>query len=381
MKNISKTGIFTLLLTSSLTIMVGTVIAPSLTEISRHLGFADNPGWLVTLPSLGVVLFAPVMGWIIDRKGAFRMMCWGLVPYAILGVAGAALTNPYIVIVDRILLGAATAAVMASGTVLIAELFQDQDRMKMIAWQGMAIELGGVVFLSIGGILGQIGWQLPFYIYLIALVCAVLTMTSVPQKALHIEARHEPGSSAEPGNLLTIVMSAGFAMILFFTAFVGLPLMLPQAFDFSESQTGYFMGFISLVAVGAASIMPRVAARLGGYYTVALGYAFLTAGLILFSVATHFVVLLLAAVSTGIGFGFTVPLLNHMTLQLSSPSSRGKNLGYYSMGIFGGQFLSSFITLISDDIKVTFLAASLIGFLVAIGLAFKAKSNCRAELV
>ncbi|UMB53301.1 hypothetical protein MKD41_13290 [Lutibacter sp. A64] len=41
--------------------------------------------------------------------------------------------------------------------------------MKMIAWQGMSIELGGVVFLAVGGILGELNWQYPFYIYLISL--------------------------------------------------------------------------------------------------------------------------------------------------------------------------------------------------------------------
>ncbi|WP_191967970.1 MFS transporter [Rhizosphaericola mali] len=136
----SNTGIFTILLISSLTIMVGTVIAPSLYQIAAQLGFSKSPGWLVTLPSLGVVLFAPVMGRLIDRKGAYNMMILGLIPYAIFGFGGAFLKYPSLVVIDRILLGGATAAIQASGTVLIAELFQGEKRMKMIAWQGMAID-------------------------------------------------------------------------------------------------------------------------------------------------------------------------------------------------------------------------------------------------
>ncbi|WP_240475198.1 hypothetical protein [Neotamlana sedimentorum] len=62
MKKITNFGIFTILLVSSLTIMVGTVIAPALSGIveNRNLGF--SPSWLITLPSLGVVLFAPLIG-------------------------------------------------------------------------------------------------------------------------------------------------------------------------------------------------------------------------------------------------------------------------------------------------------------------------------
>lgn len=57
MKKITNLGIFTLLLVSSLTIMVGTVIAPSLSGIVKNLDFGRSPGWLITLPSLGVVVF------------------------------------------------------------------------------------------------------------------------------------------------------------------------------------------------------------------------------------------------------------------------------------------------------------------------------------
>ncbi|WP_299782347.1 hypothetical protein [uncultured Formosa sp.] len=62
MKNISNFGIFTVLLISSLTIMVGTVIAPSLGNIVSNLNFKLSPGLLITLPALGVVVFAPFIG-------------------------------------------------------------------------------------------------------------------------------------------------------------------------------------------------------------------------------------------------------------------------------------------------------------------------------
>ena len=128
MKELSKIGIFTLLLCSSLTIMVGTVIAPSLTEIAKQLGFEKNAGWLITLPSLGVLLSASFMGKLNDTKGPYAMLCWGLGPYAALGILGAYLSNPYLIIADRLLLGTATAAVQTAGTGLIALFFTGHKR-------------------------------------------------------------------------------------------------------------------------------------------------------------------------------------------------------------------------------------------------------------
>jgi len=224
MKELSKLGVFALLLTSSLTIMVGTVIAPSLNEISKHLGFTSNPGWLITLPSLGVVLFAPIMGRIIDRKGPYLVICLGLIPYALLGVAGAVLNNIYLVIADRLLLGAATAAIQASGSGLIAEFYNGEKRVKMMAWQGMSIEIGGVVFLTLGGILGELGWQFPFLIYLIGIVCLIFIVMYIPRlQRSKVKDAEEIGDqllstkqeATISKEILTISISSMFAMILF----------------------------------------------------------------------------------------------------------------------------------------------------------------------
>lgn len=373
MKTLSRTGIFVILLTSSLTIMVGTVIAPSLNETAIHLGFTNNPAWLITLPSLGVVLFAPFMGRLSDKKGAYLVMCWSLVPYALFGVLGAILSNPYIVIADRILLGAATAAVQTAGTGLIADFFEGEARIRMISWQGMSIEMGGVIFLSAGGLLGEKGWQFPFLLYLTALICLPLLRIGVPGKTK--PPFKLPGYHPDivPKELLKIVISTTIAMVLFFIVFSGLPQYLPGAFNFSTAQTGYFMAFISLVAVLAASLMPLVVKQISANYTVPLGFAFFMSGQLLFTVSVQLTGLISAAIATGIGFGFTIPLLNHVTLEISNPQNRGRNLSYYSMAIFGGQFLSSFIGGLPFDLKTIFMIAACIAMLTSIALLIHAK--------
>lgn len=370
MNHISRLGIFTLLLTSSLTIMVGTVIAPSLNEISLHLGFKESPGWLITLPSLGVVLFAPFVGKLIDQKGAYQILKWGLIPYALLGFLGAFLSNPYLVIIDRILLGAATAALQASGTGLIAILFHGNDRMKLIAWQGMAIELGGVIFLSLGGFLGELGWKYPFVIYLLGLVCAVLISLTINRNSAAHQKTETKTNSKQVNkisrNLLIIILSSAFAMILFFVSFVVLPLYLPYLFHYSESETGYFMALISLIAVAAASQMPKVAKGTSNLLTLSIGFLAFTIGLATFFFSTSNMLLCIGGIAMGIGFGFTIPLLNHMTIEESNYRNMGQNLGYYSMAIFGGQFLSSFITEISSDIRLTFLNATILSATITV---------------
>lgn len=54
----------------------------------------------------------------------------------------------------------------------------------------------------------------------------------------------------------------------------------------------------------------------------------------------------IAGTLLGIGFGLTIPLVNHMTVEHSSYAQRGKNLAYLSVAIFLGQFLSSFVNVV-----------------------------------
>ncbi|MDE3741783.1 MFS transporter [Maribacter polysaccharolyticus] len=372
MDKISKFGIFTLLLISSLTIMVGTVIAPSLSAIAANQQLGFSPSWLITLPSLGVVLSATMIGRLLNTLGSLRLLVFGLVPYALLGVLGAYITNDYVLILDRILLGTATVAVQVSVTAFMADLFTGEDRLKMIAWQGMSIELGGVVFLALGGVLGEWHWQFPFYIYLIALVCLVLVAVALPKSGHSTKETKEISPAGDTGKseVRLLFLASLLAMMLFFVGFVSLPLYLPNSFGFSESQTGYLMASISVVAIITASQMPKMVKALGGGKTVALGFLFFMMGYMVLATTLSVPFLVLTVVFIGTGFGFTIPLLNHLMIEVSSTQNLGKNLGLFSMGVFGGQFLSTFIESLSNNYKAIYGVSSVLALLIACSIYF-----------
>ncbi|HIB36499.1 MFS transporter [Mesonia sp.] len=371
MKKISKISIATILLVSSLTIMVGSVIAPALPAISKSLNFNFNPGLLVTLPSLGVVLFSPFVGKLINKLGPFKLICLGLLPYAIFGFIGYLISNTYLLVLDRLLLGAACVAIQVSVTTYIAELFEGEQRLKMIAWQGMAIELGGVVFLSLGGYLGELSWYFPFYIYLLAIPYLLLVYKFLPHStssAKYLQTDNEDKTSHKNPIFKPIFLGSFFSMAIFFVAYVSLPQYLPEKFNFTESETGYFMSAISLIAVIIAGIMPKIAKKITPNLTVCLGFIFFAVGYILFAATSELIVMYLGIFFTGLGFGLTVPLLNHMVVENSTKQNRGKNLGFYSMMVFAGQFFSSFVEFLPIKISFNFYYTAIISLIVSICL-------------
>lgn len=362
MGKLNKLAAFTLLAVACLTIMVGCVIVPGLTEIAEQMGIPSAASWLVTIPSLGVVIFGPLAGRLIDRTGAYRALTWGLFMYGLLGSGGVLLHGLAPVMVDRLLLGGATAVVMSAGTGLISAFYSGHARLKMIASQGMSIELGGVVFLFIGGLLATLGWRWPFVLYLAAWLLLAMQIMFVPRPDLidQTESHQQDGAVEKRGALKPVYFAAVFSMISFFTGVIIIPQHF-HAMGVGAAKTGYFLSFISLIAVFAAAIMPKVVSRIREYGTLYMAFGCYIAAHLLFSMASGLLLFIVGGVLMGCGFGLSVPLVNHMTVEQSHARVRGRNLAYLSMAIFSGQFLSSFMGFIPGNTSVIFLGAAAIG--------------------
>lgn len=359
---LSRAGSIALLAVASLTIMVGCVIVPGLPSIARQLGVEGAASWLVTVPSLGVIVLGPLAGRLIERLGLYRALCLGLLSYGLLGLVGFLLHGPVAVFADRFLLGGSTALVMAAGTGLISAFYEGKARLNMIARQGMAIELGGVLFLSLGGVLAGIGWQWPFALYLSAWGFLAWVWVCVPRPDGDRPAADNAGrENPVPAALKVVFACAVLSMIVFFTAIITLPLRL-QGLGLDEAQVGYFLSFTSLVAVGAAAAMPRAANGLGEWGALALAFGCYALAHLAFAAAPGLAVMIVGAVCLGLGFGLSIPLVNHMTVEQSSVHQRGRHLAYLSMAIFAGQFLSSFMELIPGSQALVFGCAGGIAF-------------------
>lgn len=368
-KPLSAAGGLALLAVSWLTIMVGSVIVPGLRHIADGLGVPGHAAsWLVTLPSLGVVLFAPLAGWSITRFGARLALRAGLIAYGCLGVACVALHGVWAAFADRLLLGGATAVTMAAGTSAIALYYEGPARLHMMARQGMAIKLGGVVFLSLGGLLAGAGWQWPFALYAFAFVCLIFVEITLP--------RPEPTASRSMEDVGPtpsrrrwhgdIYLAALLSMLIFFVAIVTLPQRLHQL-DLTDVTTGYFLSAVAVVGVVTSLVMPQVMHRLGEQGTLMLGFTCYALSHLLFAAWDAISGAMLGGVLLGSACGFTVPLLNHMMVERSTLASHGTNLSNLSMALFLGQFLASFVRSLPGGPTMAFLVAAglgVVGFVV-----------------
>lgn len=179
----------TLLLSSMFTMMAGAIIAPALPQIERIFQDTDNIALLtrliLSMPAIFTAIFAPIFGFLADKLGRRNLLLLSLLLYAIGGFSGFLLNDIYLILVGRALLGIAVAGIMTISSTLIGDYFTGSERNKFIGLQGAFMGFGGVVFVSIAGILADISWNLPFLIYLLsilALITGSISIKDAPKK-------------------------------------------------------------------------------------------------------------------------------------------------------------------------------------------------------
>lgn len=340
---LGRGGVATLLFAATFTIMVGCVVAPGLPVIAGHLGMEHHSGWLVTLPSLGVVVFGPAAGWLAARGVTSRLsMLAGLLAYGAFGVAAPVFARwPSLVFVDRLLLGGATAIVMASGTDLIASFYHGPPRLRMIAWQGMATEGGGIVLLAIGGVLGALNWRLPFLLYTLAFVCFFCVLVAIPIPPAHSE-QEGVGAAESRSAVGLVLLAATLSMMLFFVAVLNLPGALASRLNYGAASVGYVLSYISLCAVLWVSVLPKALEHIRPGRLQCLAFLLYGAAHLIFAESRNVYELLAGGAIMGCAFACSIPVCSHLIVDLSAQQTRVRNLGYLSTCIFLGQVLSSF---------------------------------------
>lgn len=169
-----------LLLQVTLAVMGTAILAPVIPDIIHH--FRDVPNiafwgpFVVTVPSLCIALCAPLAGWLADLVGRRRLLIAAIGGYAVLGVLPVFLETIPQILASRIALGIVEAAIMTVSTTMIGDYFEGPKRDKWLGYQTGVASMTAVGLLALGGVLGEFGWRVPFFLYLFAIPLMLLVV-------------------------------------------------------------------------------------------------------------------------------------------------------------------------------------------------------------
>ncbi|CAN7692279.1 MFS transporter [Aminobacter sp. LjRoot7] len=369
----------TLLLISTLTIMSGATISPSLPAIESH--FAGSPNveiltrLVLTLPALSIVICAPFAGGLADRVGRRPLLIVAALLYGLGGMSGLLAESLPALLVGRALLGVAVAGVMTTATALVGDYFSGPARDRFMGYQSAFVGFGGLIFLTGGGMLAELHWRAPFAVYGLSLVL-------IPAIVAFID---EPMRNRMPSATVAIQASAGTAWLAVFAVYIAavlnsvafylLPVQLPFHLNAmgigSPTLAGLAIGLSSLIGAIAALGYARLRARFGVIGVFSLAFGLMATGYILVGLANALVMVLLAAAVVGLGLGMMMPNIAAAAMAAAAPEMRGRVAGGMTASIFAGHFISPFASqpmIAAFGFANTYLYAGLaVGSVAALG--------------
>jgi MFS family permease len=388
---------FLLMAGSCLPIMGGLLIAPILPEIQAHFsGVPKVEIWApiaLTIPALMIAILAPFAGAIVDRLGRRRPLVIALVLYAAFGTAPLWLDSLNAIIWSRAGVGLAEAVIMTCCTTLIGDYYDGVRRSKYLALQVTYVALSASLFLLLGGLLGELGWRAPFWVYGISLLLAPLAQIYLwePERKRRpeVEQKSTPGGAAAPSFrpllLLGICGITLITIIAFYVVPVHLGYLLNGLGIRSTRTTGLIAGLAAVMKVIGTLAFHRL--FIIGFTTprlLALSCASSGLGLLVLAAATTVNEVTIGALINGFGGGLLVPALLNWNMGALPMERRGFGTGAWTASMFLGQFVNPiFVISLAGIAGGRAAAVHLIGLgllvLTGISLAASLKSARKPE--
>ena len=342
----------TLLFTSTLTVMSGATIAPSLPAMQDYFGNVPNAELLVrlvlTIPALFIAIGGLFAGQLVDRLGRKPLLIASTLLYGLAGSSGFIFNSLSTILVGRALLGLSVAGIMTGVTTLIADYYAGQDRANFMGFQAAFMGLGGVVFLSVGGFIADLNWRFPFLIYLSAwaiLIAIALTIYEPKREASNPTASSSTVKHSMPIGVLAMIYGVAlFYMVAFYLIPVQLPFYLKNFDNSSASASGLAIAASTLASAIASLRYGFVKKRLGYVQIVTMSFGVAAVGYFIIGIAGSYNIVLIGLIVTGLGFGLLMPNLNVWLSSIIPNALRGRALGGLTTFFFFGQFLSPLVS-------------------------------------
>lgn len=342
----------TILLASTLTVMAGATISPSLPAMQTHFADVANADFWVrlvlTVPALFIVIGSPLAGQIVDKIGRKPLLLGAAILYGLAGSSGFVLNSLFAILAGRALLGLAVAGVMVSATTLIADYYQGDARASFMGLQAAFMGFGGVLFLSVGGFIAELSWRFPFLIYLFAWLLIpgiALTLYEPSRPEVTAEAAAALPTAQMPSKLLVLIYASVLVQqIVFYLIPVQLPFYLEQLSGAGATQTGLAIAFAVLFSALASMGYGRLKKRLSFIKILAIAFGLIGLGYAGIGLVSSYWLVLFVLIPTGIGLGLMMPNLNVWTANEVPDALRGRALGGLTTFMFLGQFLSPIVS-------------------------------------
>ena len=289
-------------------------VFPSATELDIQM--------LTTLPSLLIIPFVLLAGYLSSRIGHIKLLYIGLSLFLLSGALYFFCTGMAQLIVVSGLLGIGAGIIVPLSTSLVSRFFEGEERTRQYGYVSAITNISLVVATALTGWLADIQWRLPFLVYLLPFFSIILvpairrgesTLRSSVDENTHLE-----DNAIDYGALSKYMLYYLLITYLVMVVSIDLPFLL-DSYGYDSGVSGMLISLFFLAIMLPGLFINRILAVLG--HSVLL-WALLLIGLGLLDIYLYDSILavIIGCVATGFGYGMAQPYVYDVTASLASAS-------------------------------------------------------------
>jgi MFS family permease len=326
-------------------ILLNTVVNAGVPDILEAFDRPDSDaGLVVAAGALPGVIVAPLIGILADRHGRRRVLVPCLVVYGIAGGLAGLAPSFWALVALRTIQGVGAAGLINLAVVIIGDHWDGDERVRAIGRNAAVLTVSLAIFPGLGGLLVELGgWRLPFALFPLSLVTALLIFRRLGEVDLGptVPWRRQVSTAVTIVRrpLVSGAIASGFVIfVLIFGLFLTvLPVHLDDEFGLSAGQRGFVLAAPALTSTLAAANLSRLRRRFGRRHLVLGASALFAVAFVAMGVSPSPWWLVAAALVYGFGEGAAIPTLQDVIASSAPAASRGAVMAAFVGVVRAGQ--------------------------------------------
>ncbi len=313
---------------SAVTSLPGLAVSPILEDLSRIFPSASELEiqMLTSLPSLLIIPFVLLSGWLSQRGESLTLLAGGLAVFFASGVVCIFAKDIRLLIVASSIMGIGAGVAVPYSTGLVVRYFTGDSRVRQLGISSAVNNLSLVLATAVVGWIATRDWHMAFIVYLLPAVSMIMLLALRNAKAAP-----EPKESDQMRqtkiswmrltglSLLYFVITFTTLVITFYLSFLLEKYRFPQ--EFSSVMISLFFLAIMLPGFALNTIIRRLRSM-----TIFVSLVAIVVGLLLVGTVPDIPLMTLGVILTGVGYGVLQPVIYDKTAIIAPPEAATKAL-------------------------------------------------------
>lgn len=346
-------------------------IFPTATELEIQL--------LTTLPSLLIIPFILLSGYISEKVGYIRLLYMGLALFLSCGALYFVCQSMMQLIVVSALLGIGAGIIIPLSTALVSKFFYGEERTRQFGYVSAITNIALVAATAVTGWLADIQWRLPFLVYLLPLFSLLL----VPSLKAEGQRADGNGVGVNVRRRGSIKYAALFKYMLYYLLItclvmavsINMPFLL-ASMGYDSSVDGAVTALFFLAMMLPGLFINRILSALKGWVLL-FSLLLIALGLLNISMYDSLPFVIAGCIAAGVGYGIAQPYIYDVTASLATASKVAYAMALVMVMNYVAIVISPFVTEFLQylagvkDETFPFLANAVIAFVAMMFIALR----------